>query len=44
MAPSQNALAVGAVQAAIPQTDPPELYLLPFSKGLYTVPYLILPT
>jgi len=38
MAPSQNALAVGAVQAAIPQTDPPELYLLPFSKGLYTVP------
>ena len=38
MAPGPNALAVGTVQAAIPQTDPPELYLLPFSKGLYTVP------
>lgn len=39
MAPSQSTLSVGPTQAAVPKSNPPELYLLPFGKGLYTVPH-----
>jgi hypothetical protein len=38
MPSTQTALVVGSTQASIPKSNPPELYLLPFGKGLYTVP------
>ena len=33
-----TALSTGVRQAAIPRSNPPELYLLPFGKGLFHVP------
>ena len=38
MAPTQSTLVPGPAQATIPKSSPPETYLLPFGKGLYTVP------